>query len=172
MKSNRAGENVACALAIVASGMIPFTVFSLLGLHLWAWVGLGMIPFGFGCWGLSLASASLRDREICANLTESERDQVAEMARAYGRRMARWLFPGVVLPAVLIAFCVGTAFPPGGFFDAIERNQVWLVAAGLALVAALALVCLPTGIKQNRAIRNFLSETEYARRQGYSPSQR
>ena len=170
MKWVRANANVLCTLGVLASGIIPFTVFSLLGLHLWAWVGLGMIPFGFGCWGLSLALVGTRDREICANLTVSEREQATAMTRAYGRKMALWLFSGMAV-VMLPVFWVILAHPGGaGVFDYLVRNQFWLVAAGVALVVALVLVCLPAGMNHRRAMRAFLRETQYARRKGYSPT--
>ena len=164
MKVMRASESVALALGIVASGVIPFTAFYLLGLHVWAWVGLGVIPFGFGYWRLSSVLAGYRNREICANLTVSEREQATAMEWAFGRKMALWQFGGMGL-VLLPVFWVLLTHPGGaGLFDDLARNQFWLVAVGLALVVALVLVWLPAGIKHRRAMRDFLRETEYAKR--------
>src|SRR5947209_2014695 len=104
MKWVRSREDMQCAVGIVASGIGAFTGFYLCGLHVWAWAGLGLIPFCFGCWGLSQVLPGSRVREICANLTVSEREQAAAMARAYGRRLALWLFLGMALPVALLGF--------------------------------------------------------------------
>jgi hypothetical protein len=173
MKMVRTSENVAGTLLIVALGSIIFTFFYHLGLLVLAWVGLGLIPFCFGCWALSLVLAGPRDREISAHLTASEREQVREMVRAYCRRIALGLVPVVVL-ASMTACCLLLAHPggPDSIFDYLMGNQVQLMGAGLGLVVALVLASLPVGIKQRRAMRDFLLRTEYAWSQANSTTQR
>jgi hypothetical protein len=166
----RTREKAACALAIFASGIVPCAAFAFLGLHVWAWISLGMIPWGFGCWALSGQLAGSREREICAHLTLQEQEQARAMARAYGRRMAFWSLPLMML---LVSGAL-LALPEGrvDVLGVLVRNQVQLAGVGLALVGVIVLIGLPAGVKQRRAMRDFLHQSEYARGQGYASTPR
>jgi hypothetical protein len=159
-------------LVIVSLGLVLAAVFYLFGLHAWAWVGVGFIPFAFVCWGLSWLLAGSRNREIYANLTADERERLTQMARAYGLRMVARGLPVVGLP-MLVAYSVGLVLlGPRGMFDYLLGNQAQVLAAALVLLLVGLCILFPAMIKQRRAMMAFFRQTEYARRKGYSHSDR
>jgi hypothetical protein len=78
MKWVRANDNLKAALLILRIGTISSIAFYLLGLHVWALIGLGIIPFAFGCWGLFVLLSGSRNRELYANMTPNEREQLTK----------------------------------------------------------------------------------------------
>jgi hypothetical protein len=172
----RASDNVKGVLLIVTVGTVFPVVFYLSGYHIWALVGLGFIPFFFGCWALSWLLAGSRNREIWAHLTAQEREQAFEMSRAFGKRMGRWLLPVgflMMILAMLGFLCASRLHPQGveGVGDYVLQNQLVVLEAGLAIVVAGVLVFLPAALRQRRAMTDFFGQTEYARRQREAPGQ-
>ncbi len=161
-------QQLIAILLIVVIGTVCAAGFYALGFEVFALFSLGLIPFAFGCWGLSIILAGSRSREIAANMTTDERLQLNEMARAYGRRIAIPFLPVVVLvmllgPSAVLFLPQG----PDGFFEYVGGHQWESLAVGSALIVGMVVLSLPAMRKQYRATNDFLMGTEYSRRMGY-----
>src|SRR5262245_1574890 len=132
MASRRFSDNVKVVLLVISLGAIFSTTFYLLGDYVWAWIGLGFIPFAFGCWGLSWLLQSSHTRDLFRNLTDLEREQLNEMSRALGWTLSLRMLV-VLVPVTVIASSGIVHFGPERVFDYLSRNQLLVTAAALVL---------------------------------------
>ena len=160
-------DKLKAILLILAIGTICPVLLSVAGHRLLGTIFIGFIPFAFTCWGLSHLLTGSRGREICANLSDEEREQLNDMARAYGRRIGFRLLPLIAIGmAVLFA---PMFFDPNRPSDDLIQNQRQALRVMLGVVVVGTLINLPAGIRQHKRTKEFLLQTEYARRKDSSP---
>jgi hypothetical protein len=91
-------------------------------------------------------------RDICAHLTDDEKQQLMSQAGNYGRSAGGWI--GLPLGVVVASF----------FYSA----TVGCILAGLFVICLVVLVRRRVQTQQQR-VREMLCETKYARERGYRP---
>ena len=110
-------------------------------------MSVGMIPFIFACWGLSHLLAGSQRREIVRHLTDIERAELNRMSASFG---AKCVAPCYAFSAMLSVLS----------FYVFDQS---LTALGVGYVVGLMITMLIVN-RQSKPIRDFLFETEYAKR--------
>src|SRR5262245_48268944 len=118
MKPVRINDNAKAVLLVLGVGTLCCAVFYLSGFHVFSLIGLAFIPAAFGCWALSVLLAGSRNQELYAKMTANEQERLKGMVKAYARRMALRLLPGLAL--IPLAVCWASLAHPQGLEGAFD----------------------------------------------------
>jgi hypothetical protein len=110
-------------------------------------MSVGTIPLIFFCWGLSHLLAGPQRREIARHLTDDERAELNRMSMSFGANLGAFGATPLAMLSV-VSFYVFDQSP---------------IAFAVPFVVGLMII-MPIAYRQEKPIRDFFFETEYAMR--------
>ena len=116
---------------------------------------IGLIPFFFICWGLSILWAGKDLRDISRHLTETEREQSIRLAQLYGGKV------GLFIAVPFATVC--------GFFYAFLVIRT--ILPYVLLFCFFMTIGAPFVILHRKKTKAFMFSTDYAKQHGYGVNQ-
>lgn len=159
-------DTIKAMLLIGPIGTIVPALCYLGGYDVWAIAASSLIPLTLCSGGIYWILAGPRGREIAANLTSAEKQQLGDMVTVSVRSIR---IPVVGLALPFAVFCAMILNPPEFAQDFVMTYQWELQLVSLVVLPIVWFITWPTWAKLYRAKKDFMMQTEYARRMGYVP---